>query len=72
MKEPYDICLPALIQVIYQKDKVYYFSNRNAIFVMTDVKGNVVDQVDTLFKQLQKELMRWTTSHTKMMMPKLS
>ncbi len=28
MKPPYDIRLFALIQVIYQKDNVYYFSNK--------------------------------------------
>jgi hypothetical protein len=43
MKELYDICFRTLIQVIYQKDKVYYFSNRNAISIMTSMKGNVVD-----------------------------
>ncbi len=35
---------------------------------MTIVKGKEVDWVDTLFKQLQRELMSWTTSQTKMMM----
>jgi hypothetical protein len=43
MKEPYDIHLLAFIQIIYQKDKVYYFSNRNAISIMTIVKGKEVD-----------------------------
>jgi hypothetical protein len=43
MKEPYYIHLLAFIQIIYQKDKVYYFSNRNAISIMTIVKGKEVD-----------------------------
>jgi hypothetical protein len=43
MKKPYDICFLALIQVIYQRDKVYYFDNINAISIMTSMKGNVVN-----------------------------
>jgi hypothetical protein len=35
MKPTYDICLFALIQVIYHKDKVYYLSDKNVISVMT-------------------------------------
>jgi hypothetical protein len=35
---------------------------------MTTMKGNVIDWVDTLFKQVQRELMWWTTFQTKMMM----
>ncbi len=54
MKQHYDIRLPKLIQIIFQKDKSYYFSNRIAISIMTTVKGNIVDWVDTIFKQLQR------------------
>ncbi len=60
MKEPYDILFPTLIQVIYQRD--------NAISIMTNVKGKAIDWENTLFKQMQRELMKWTTSQTKMMM----
>jgi hypothetical protein len=35
---------------------------------MTTVQGKVVDWVDTLFKQLQRELMICTTSQTNIMM----
>jgi hypothetical protein len=35
---------------------------------MKIVKGKIVDWVDTLFKRLQKKLMRWTTSQTKLLM----
>jgi hypothetical protein len=35
---------------------------------MTSMKRNVVDSIVTLFKQLIRELMRWTTSQTKMLM----
>jgi hypothetical protein len=68
MKPPYDIHFPTLIQIIYQRDKTYYFNNKNVISIMTIMQGKVVDWADTLFKQLQKELIRWTTSHTKVMM----
>jgi hypothetical protein len=60
MKEPYDILLPTLIQVIYQRD--------NAISIMTNVIGKAINWEDTLFKQMQKEFMKWKTSQTKMMM----
>jgi hypothetical protein len=32
------------------------------------MKGKEVDWANTLFKQLQRELMRWTTSRTKIVM----
>jgi hypothetical protein len=38
MKTSYDICFPTLIQIMYQRNKVYCFSNRNVIFIMTMVK----------------------------------
>jgi hypothetical protein len=52
MKPPYDIHLPTLIQVIYQRNNVCYFSNKNAIPIMTIVQGKVIDWANTLFKQL--------------------
>ncbi len=52
MKEPYDIHLPAFIQIIYQRNKVCYFSNINAISIMITLKGKEVNWIDTLFKQL--------------------
>jgi hypothetical protein len=35
MKTPYDIRFLALIQIMYQKDKICYFNNKNVIFIMT-------------------------------------
>jgi hypothetical protein len=43
MKPPYDIHLPPLIQVIYQRDKVCYFGNKNAISIMSTVQGKAID-----------------------------
>jgi hypothetical protein len=68
MKLPYDICLHALIQVIYQRDKIYYFNNKNVISITTIVQGKTIDWANILFKQLQRELTRWTTAQTKVMM----
>jgi hypothetical protein len=42
MKTSYDICFPTLIQITYQRNKVYCFSNRNVIFIMTMVKGKSI------------------------------
>jgi hypothetical protein len=52
MKPHCDIHLPTIIQVIYQRDKVCYFSNKNAIPIMTIVQGKATDWANTLFKQL--------------------
>ncbi len=43
IKPPYDIHLPALILVIYQRDKFCYFNNRNAISIMIAMQGKVID-----------------------------
>jgi hypothetical protein len=67
MKVPYDIHFLALIQIVYQKDKFHYFSSKSVISIMIVVKGNYVDWAENMFKQLQNELIRWITSHTKML-----
>jgi hypothetical protein len=43
MKEPYDIYFHAIIQVVYQRYKDYYFSNKNAISIMATMKGKTID-----------------------------
>jgi hypothetical protein len=50
MKSPYDIHIHALIQVIYQSKKFYYFNSRNAISIIIVMQGKVVNWADTLFK----------------------
>jgi hypothetical protein len=47
MKPPYDIHLPALIQVIYQRDKICYFNNKNVMSIMTTLQRKAIDWVDT-------------------------
>jgi hypothetical protein len=43
VKPPYDIRLPTFIQVVYERDKVYYFSSRNVISIMIIVQGKAID-----------------------------
>jgi hypothetical protein len=43
IKTPYDIHFPTLIQIVYKRDKVYYFSNKNVISVIIKVQGKFVD-----------------------------
>jgi hypothetical protein len=59
----YDVCFPSLIEIIYQRDKVYYF-NKNVIF---NDDNKCIDWVDTMFRKLHRKLVRWTTFHTKML-----
>lgn len=56
MKMRYDIKFLVLIQVIYWKDKVCYFSNKNEISMMKINRGETVNQVEIMFKTLFKEL----------------
>lgn len=38
MKKPYPISFFAFIKIVYQKNKVYYFSNRNVISIINQGK----------------------------------
>jgi hypothetical protein len=42
MKNPYDILFPTLAQIIYHKDKLWYFSNKSVISIMMVIKGKYV------------------------------
>jgi hypothetical protein len=50
IKTPYDIHFPTLIQIMYKRDKVYYFSNKNVISIIIKVQGKFVDWANTMFK----------------------
>lgn len=67
MKEPHNVCFLTLIQIVYQKYKVYYFSNINVISIVTTNQGKPVDWLDTVYKQLHSKLTRWRTSQTRML-----
>jgi hypothetical protein len=56
---PYSIRYPAIIYVIYQREKVQYFSNRNVITLVKTEKGQQVDWAQNIFNCLCSELDRW-------------
>jgi hypothetical protein len=75
MKNPYDILFLALVQIIYHKDKLWYFSNKSVISIMMAIKGKYVHCTDIMFKLYRNwhyiciistilftKLVKWTTS----------
>lgn len=66
MKMPYDIKILVFIQMIYQKDKVCYFNNKNAISMMKINRGEMVNQAEIMFKTLFKKLGILTKAQAKM------
>jgi hypothetical protein len=45
--------------LIYQREKVMYFSNKNAITLMMVKKGHKIDWAQIIFNSLCSELDRW-------------
>ncbi len=56
---PYSVRYPTIIFVIYQKEKVQYFSNKNVITLMRAKKGQKVDWAQIIFNSLCSELDQW-------------
>jgi hypothetical protein len=56
---PYSIKYPTIISVIYQRKKVTYFTNKNAITFMRIEKGQKVDWAQIIYNNLCNELDRW-------------
>ncbi len=56
---PYSIRYLAIISVIYQREKVQYFSNKHAITLVRAKKGQKVDWAQIIFNNLFNELDRW-------------
>ncbi len=56
---PYFVKYLAIISIIYQKEKVQYFSNKNAITLMMAEKGQKVDWAQIIFISMCSELDRW-------------
>jgi hypothetical protein len=54
---PYSVKYPAIISIIYQREKVQYFSNKNVI--TCENKGQKVDWAQIIFNSLCSELDRW-------------
>jgi hypothetical protein len=49
----------AIILVIYQKEKMTYFNNKNAITLMRAKKGKKVDSTQIIYDSLCSELHWW-------------
>ncbi len=56
---PYSIGYLAIISIIYQREKVQHFSNKNAITLVRAEKGQQVDWPHIIFNSLCSELDRW-------------
>ncbi len=56
---PYSMIYPAIIFMIYQTEKVTYFSNKNAITLMTAEKGKKVVWAQIMYNSLCSELDWW-------------
>ncbi len=56
---PYFVRYPAIIYVIYQREKMTYFNNKNAITLMRIVKGKKVDWAQIIYNSLCSELDQW-------------
>jgi hypothetical protein len=50
MKSPYDLHFPTFIQIVYKRDRVYYFNNINVISMMIEDQGKFVDWANTMSK----------------------
>jgi hypothetical protein len=56
---PYFVRYPAIISVIYQREKMTYFNNKNVITLMRIVKGKKVDWAQIIYNSLCSELDQW-------------
>jgi len=56
---PYIVKYHVIIFVIYHRDKVTYFNNKNAITLMQIEKGKKVDWAQIIYNSLCSELDRW-------------
>jgi hypothetical protein len=56
---PYFVRYLAIISVIYYREKVQYFCNKNVITLVRTNKGQHVDWAQIIFNSLCSELDRW-------------
>jgi len=59
LKEPYNVRFHVLIQIIYQKEKVFSFNNMNVIMLMKADREEIINLANIMYKHLIKELNRW-------------
>jgi hypothetical protein len=51
--------IAAILPIIYQKEKVHYFSNKSAMMIFRIDHGEFVNWVVIMYSRLVKELIRW-------------
>jgi hypothetical protein len=56
---PYFVRYLAIISVIYKREKVQYFNNKNVITLVRAEKGQKVNWAHIIFNSLCSELDRW-------------
>jgi hypothetical protein len=59
MRSKYANRIGAILPIIYQKDKVQYFSNKYAMMISKADHGEFVNWEAIMFSQFIKELIKW-------------
>ncbi len=59
MRSKYANINVAILPIIYQKDKVQYFSNKLAMMISRINHGESINWAAIMYFQLVKELIRW-------------
>ncbi len=59
MRLKYANKIVAILPIIYQRDKVQYFSNKFAMMISRINHGEFVDWATIMYFQLVKELIKW-------------
>jgi hypothetical protein len=59
MRSEYDNKIVAILPIMYQKDKVQYFSNKSIMMISRIDHGEFVNWVAIMYSQLVKELIKW-------------
>jgi hypothetical protein len=66
MRSKYANRIATILPIIYQKDKVQYFSNKFAMMISRLDHGKSINWVVIMCFQLVKELIRWERCHKNM------
>jgi hypothetical protein len=59
MRSKYANRIVAILLIIYQRDKVQYFSNKSIMMISKTNHGEFVKWVVIMYSQLVKELIKW-------------
>jgi hypothetical protein len=71
MKEKYHVRFATIVQIIYQREKSAYFSNRIAIIFNLANKGKKINYCFIMLTQMSRELTQWT-KHKKQIVIRLA